>query len=703
MGFLNPFILLGLALASVPIIIHLLYRRRFLRVDWAPMKYLKLTMRSNRRRLRLEQLLLLLLRTMIIVMLVMAVARPTVQATGAGSWLAGGNRVSRIVVIDDSLSMGYQADGPPAFKRAVEATQTLVATLGSQDSVTLLRTSAPADPLVRDVHLDDDKPLLDALGSLKVSHTASDWPRTLKALDPYLDSATFPIREITIVTDLRKHGWNAEVTELAKAWADDRVAVRIVNVGASETDNVSLDAMDQETPIALVGAPVTLRIKVRNHTAATISDAQATLTVDEQTNTLKLPDLPAGEVTEVTHSITLREPGQHRVRLDLSKDRLDEDNTRWLTIDVRDKLSIMLVDGEPSAEPFQSETDFLLLAFSVGRVPWHVTRVIDAEWMANTYEAPDVLVLANVADAGTRRKQLEKLVREGTGLMVFPGPLVDPESYNRSMVAGETELLPGTLGQTIDEPVTGVVVEALPDSPLTLLADVAPEALARVQTKRVLDVKVPDDQNQTVRVLARWNDPQQRPAILERRVGRGKVLMWTVTADKQWSDWPIDPTYVLAVREAALSIARRSEHVAGVVAGQPLSLTVSSDETPTRPTVTTPDGDAPVPVTVEGTQLRHADTARAGIYAMNWQTPTGADAVRLFHVNPDKAESDLEPIDRNELLGLFAPVDVGIVDYTGTAVSLSGQGKEIWRTLAMALMTMVMVETVFAWWVGRER
>ena len=54
MSFLAPWMLFALVLASAPIIIHLLNRRRFLRVDWAPMKYLKLTLKSNRRRLRLH-------------------------------------------------------------------------------------------------------------------------------------------------------------------------------------------------------------------------------------------------------------------------------------------------------------------------------------------------------------------------------------------------------------------------------------------------------------------------------------------------------------------------------------------------------------------------------------------------------------------------------------------------------------------------
>src|SRR5215207_345466 len=100
MAFLSPILLSFLALASVPVIIHLLNRRRFQLVEWAPMKYLKLTIKTNRRRLRIEQLLLLALRTALIVVLILAVARPVLtEAGGLGGWLGSRRgRVSRLLV-----------------------------------------------------------------------------------------------------------------------------------------------------------------------------------------------------------------------------------------------------------------------------------------------------------------------------------------------------------------------------------------------------------------------------------------------------------------------------------------------------------------------------------------------------------------------------------------------------------------------------
>src|SRR3954466_10498714 len=207
MAFLAPYLLGALALAAVPLIIHLLNRRRFQLVEWAPMKYLKLTIKTNRRRLRIEQLLLLALRTLLIIVLVLAIARPALSEGGFGGIFGGKGRVSRILVIDDSLSMGYQTERRTAFELAKQAVGDLLAQLGPQDSVTAVVTSAMDKPLVREAHLESPAKLTDPLSRLQPSDVRSDWAATFKAADELLKTATFPTREIIVITDLRRSGW----------------------------------------------------------------------------------------------------------------------------------------------------------------------------------------------------------------------------------------------------------------------------------------------------------------------------------------------------------------------------------------------------------------------------------------------------------------------------------------------------------------
>src|SRR3954465_5862022 len=125
--FLSPFLIWGTLLGLIPLIIHLLNRRRSRRVEWAPMRYLKLTIQRNRRRIQIEQLLLLLVRIALPVLLFLLLARPLVNPTGLERWFGAGGRGSHVLLVDDSLSMGYTVGGPPAFLRAREVAGSLLA------------------------------------------------------------------------------------------------------------------------------------------------------------------------------------------------------------------------------------------------------------------------------------------------------------------------------------------------------------------------------------------------------------------------------------------------------------------------------------------------------------------------------------------------------------------------------------------------
>src|SRR5271169_2405418 len=135
--FLSPLLLWGTLLGAIPLIIHLLNRRRFRRVEWAPMRYLKLTIQRNRKRIQLEQLLLLLLRIALPVLLFFFLARPIINPTGLEQWLGTGGRSSQVVLIDDSVSMGYMAGEAAAFQRALQSAAALLASIRPQDHCTV--------------------------------------------------------------------------------------------------------------------------------------------------------------------------------------------------------------------------------------------------------------------------------------------------------------------------------------------------------------------------------------------------------------------------------------------------------------------------------------------------------------------------------------------------------------------------------------
>ncbi len=708
MTFLAAPILFGLVLASVPIIIHLLNRRRFQIVDWAPMKYLKLTIKTNRRRLRIEQLLLLILRTLMIIVLILAVARPVLSHAGVGGWLAARSRTARVIVIDDSLSMAYQQETRTTFDLAKDATSQLVRNIGTQDSLTVFTTSAPLAPLVRDVHLEDANKLASVINGLKVTDAHCDWSQALKHADDAVNAAPFPSKEVVIVTDLRRSGWSDEVAKIANKWAGANVAMRVIDVGVRQTTNASLLSFEQEDAIALPGDTISLKATVSNDTPSSISGAQAVLTIAGEARPVILPDLPPGKTTEVPISINLQKPGQYPLQLKMPNDVLTPDDSRWYCLNVRPTLDVAMIDGEIGNGPFESETDFLGLSFSVGKEPWHIQRVADSDWPSTRIAPSDVMVVANVSQIpASQLANLERLVQQGMGLMIFVGDQVDIDNWNQRVFKDGNGLLPGKLDRIVDEPVTGLVIDEVAASPLAPMVKLAPAALARIKAKKYMTVNV-TAKAEGVRVLAHWNDSDNHAAVIEKSVGKGKVILWTVTADKAWSDWPIDPTYVLATRSAAMAIARGDRSQDNVTAGQAIQIQLQPGDNALEPKISSPDHEGMEAVEVTKPQdagpiLRYTRTNSAGPYTLRWKDNVGAEQTRLVCVSPDKAESDLEPLSDDQVENFLGNLRPQIIHYSGNEGALTARGQEIWKTLTILVLCMTAIETVFAVWVGRER
>jgi hypothetical protein len=717
--FLNSSLLWALGLASIPLIIHLLFRRRYKQIDWAPMKYLKLTIQRNRKRIQLEQLLLLLLRTAMIALLALLVARPVMHARGLGAWLAAGSRSGQLVLLDDSLSMGLVSQGKSALDRAKDLTLEILRDVGPKDRFTLAVTSQPNTPILSEVEIDDPAQVSTWIRDITPSETLNAWLPTLEAVDEWLTTGTYPIREVTIVTDLRKSGWDASLSKVTQRWNTSQVRVRIFDIGVEADHNLALADFRQQDRLALVGSPVHFIAEVRNPGASDTPGLDANWLVDGKPTLVKTPSIPANSTAQVPLLASFAESGPHHVSFQLPDDDLPGDNQRWLTVQVTENVHILVVDGEPSSEAFMGEVDFLCLAMSLGvgeGEAFQIEVATDHDWAASLRPELDLVVLANVANVTPpQAERLTKLVQDGMGLFVFSGEQIDLDQYNQTLYRDGNGLLPASLESIADEDVNGIVVESDQRSPLSALLQLKPAVLERVRTHRFTQLRLPAMPMEGVHVLARWNDPSSSPAVLEKVVGQGKVLFWTVPADKAWGDWCTEPSYILAVREAAAAIAKSNSAQQNFTAGQTLRRVLPTGHEVNHAQCDVPFGKSSVTLQVETKEaetktvaarthtLALRDTRRAGLYHFTWQETPGGVGSEEFGVNPDSRESDLERLSADEVRKRFAPVAPEIISSGAEDEPLSSRGQEIWRKLALGVLGMVVLEACFATWAGRQR
>src|SRR5580700_10346391 len=206
MSFLNPSLLGLLSLVGIPLLIHLIRRRKLKVIQWAAMEFLLQSQRKQKRRLRIEELILLALRMLIVAMAVLAFARPVLRA---GIPLFSQNaRVYAVIVLDNSYSMEHHGpDGRTSFERAQDSIHEMLSHVMKEgDSVSVVLGSSKPDGMVA-VPSFDLKTVERRIAALKPSDRATDYLATAQLVNRMLKASKSTIKEVYWFTDDQATAW----------------------------------------------------------------------------------------------------------------------------------------------------------------------------------------------------------------------------------------------------------------------------------------------------------------------------------------------------------------------------------------------------------------------------------------------------------------------------------------------------------------
>ena len=244
MSFLQPWLLVALPLAALPVIIHLINQRRFQTIDWAAMRFLLEANRMSRGYARIRQWLILLFRVLAIAALVFMISRPL--ATGWLGLAGGGRPDTTLILIDRSPSMMQHGGGNVRSKleTGVALVAQTLATLGSSRWVVI--DSVSQEPR----ELKSPAELLESPAAQPASASA-DLPALLQAAHDYIKNNRAGQTEVWICSDLRANDWNAESgrwERLRDSFQEFKQSVRfhLLAYSAPAADNVAVRVTDVE-------------------------------------------------------------------------------------------------------------------------------------------------------------------------------------------------------------------------------------------------------------------------------------------------------------------------------------------------------------------------------------------------------------------------------------------------------------------------
>lgn len=628
MGFLNPWLLLGLVAAGVPIAIHLLRQRQAPVVSFGPMELLLRVERRVRSRLRLRDLLLLAARVLLVALLVLAAARPFVRVASRAAFAAA-MPSSIVIVLDDSLSMQAGA----AFARAKAAALDVVLGLGSDDNAALVLAGAPARARLG-LGFDPGK-LRGAIDELVPTYRGGDLEGALDVARKILEGSAQPARRIVVISDMARHAW----PEAARRFEPGAgVDLRVVDVGAPRPPNAAITAVTAR-PAPEVGQDVwALQATVANFGPRPLEEAVVTLHVAGSAVARGFVDVPAGG--SATKTFLHGFGGELRAEVRLVEDDLAADDVRFVQLDVARPRRLLVVDGDPRPARYDDEVFYLVRALgALGITP----TIADAEALeGHRFADHDAVLLCNaVALPEARLDELAAMVRAGGGLLVTAGDRTAGRSWPRAL----TELLGLSVGAA--EAGTAAFRFARPDGRLPI-ASAFPSGGAGLGSSRVARRLAVEASDRSVRVPLAFEDG--RPALTLRPVGEGRAALLATTIDRDWGDLPIRPAFVVLVR-ALVDELTGTGGGSGPAHARPVREIRPGVARELRPAgevrrlvVETPGGGSrdlggTVPASFRGTE-------RPGFYRVLVERARGGlseDAASSFVVNPDPRESDLRP------------------------------------------------------------
>ncbi|MEZ6188331.1 MAG: hypothetical protein R3F62_25435 [Planctomycetota bacterium] len=211
----------------------------------------------------------------------------------------------------------------------------------------------------------------------------------------------------------------------------------------------------------------------------------------------------------------------------------------------------------------------------------------------------------------------------------------------------------------------------------------------------------------TTKVWLRYADGARTPFVLEKPVGKGRVVLLNTTADLAWSTWPRDPSFLVSAHELVQALAPDATLGRNRAVGEPLAIPLNPALYDAEAALLTPGAEEPAKLFAEPREgseslwLTVPDTGRAGLYRLRLTRRQGAQVdEELYALNLDAGEGQTEPADRQRLTSAFDDVKAQVVsaDANADLLTLSdGTKSELWRSCLYALLVVFLLEQVLAW------
>ncbi len=651
-SFLNFSFIFAFAALSIPLILHFIQSSRTEKMPFSTLRFLKVAQKRSARRVKMENFLLMLLRFLLLALLALAFMMPIVRTKKFGNLVS---RTSRdvAIVIDGSYSMNYILNQQVVWEEAKALAVSVIEGLEDNDRFCVYLASSQVTPVFESMSFNKEEAATRLRALPKPVSSSNLCPATLAALDAMEKDARRGERELHIISDYQMIPWGgfqkgaaadsggvAQTTANQNIWDPSRVSENttcfVTLLGTSDPENTATKDVDLDPK--LITAETACRVTVTLSRTGPPQDSAVAMVVDGTEVGRQSVMVGDGAANRVQFMLPPMSGGVHALRVECPEDSLVEDNAFHFLIRVREKLPVLCV-GE------SDNTLFLKTALAAGVdgvSPINAKVIVPSALNAETLAGYSCVFLCNAVNLpGQQIKQLEHYVATGGLLIIFPGDRAGLSDY---ALWATLPLTPIAFNELPVEKRRRLLTWDQPQHPI--LWNLVEDGLApSVVINRQLHCESLNERAESI-----VSTGSGEPFLAMRAHGRGAVLLFTVAADRSWSDFPLSPFFLPLMHQL-------TQYAAGVGAGKPylwatdtLSLTEHLPEATQDSVLKGPDSK-PVSmrsaVTEAGTVIYAEGLEMPGHYTLT--IPGGGAAKPALAINMPREESDLSPVQQQDI------------------------------------------------------
>ena len=679
-------------------------------------------------------------------------------ANGDGSHLVSVIRTSR-------ATGSSRASSPDATdEEKVDGENPVSSSLTADSIADLFARSIPSDPSA----------LLSKMMASQPSSLDCTPVDAVSLLRPVIQNNPSEKAVVYLLSDFRQKDWTnaVELQQQFLAMPSNELELQLIDCVPERHENLTLVSIQPQQEVLVAGVPALINITIRNNGVTPVRNATLRITAVDYSDTTITPkttagysglvtELPpllvdridAGETVTRQVQILFPQPGSHVIEAQLPPDPLLADNKARCILDLEEGLRVLLVDGDPSGK----HSFFVESALDPGgnvktgllmtRQPPEFLRDADPE----TLDRYACIIVQAVPRFDARAvENLHQFVSRGGGLAFFFGELMSEQDYQHyndvlrqsALSSGKPPLLPFTLkgaaelARTAEETTPDFVADSHPVFNWSQMLSNSPFLYVRIQRFVDIDQSLFADSESPAKsgVQDPASDPKpaqiwqrvltlrnKKPLLIDHSVGNGRVMYCLTVLDRQWTNWPQDPTFAITAQKLVGYLSSFRGRELSQLAGTSMQWTFSSEDllpevqvlcpapagSNIRPTISINAkqiGDTTYVASAErdGNEQEESDRdsvlQSSGVFEWWGMSVQGTPKIRNLARNVSPAEGDLEKAtvpDINKALSGTA-FTYKAVDAVGASTALAGFANRNMLLLVLLLL-LLLFEQWLAW------